>query len=126
MALTVGIIARGIEEGLERAVKFMMPGLLIILIILLFYSITQGDFRAGIDFLLKPDFTKITSQSILAAMGQAFFTLSLGMGCIVMYGAYLPKRRIHYGDKCNHNILRHNDRIIGWHGYLPYCISIWS
>ena len=91
MALTVGIIARGIKEGLERAVKFMMPGLLIILIILLFYSITQGDFRAGIDFLLKPDFTKITSQSILAAMGQAFFTLSLGMGCIVMYGAYLPK-----------------------------------
>lgn len=91
MALTVGIIARGIKEGLERTVKFMMPGLLIILIILLFYSITQGDFRAGIDFLLKPDFTKITSQSILAAMGQAFFTLSLGMGCIVMYGAYLPK-----------------------------------
>jgi len=69
----------------------MMPGLLLILIILLLYSIFQGDFMAGVNFLLVPDFSKVTSQSILAAMGQAFFTLSLGMGCIVMYGAYLPK-----------------------------------
>ncbi|HJL79642.1 MAG TPA: sodium-dependent transporter [Gammaproteobacteria bacterium] len=91
MAITIAIIAKGIKEGLERAVKLMMPGLLIILVILLFYSISQGDFMAGVNFLLKPDFSKVTSQSILAAMGQAFFTLSLGMGCIVMYGAYLPK-----------------------------------
>lgn len=91
MAITVAIIAKGIKDGLERAVKLMMPGLLFILIVLLFYSILQGDFMAGVNFLLMPDFTKITSQSVLAAMGQAFFTLSLGMGCIVMYGAYLPK-----------------------------------
>ena len=91
MAITISIIAKGIKDGLERAVKLMMPGLLFILIILLLYSIFQGDFIAGVNFLLKPDFSKITSQSVLAAMGQAFFTLSLGMGCIVMYGAYLPK-----------------------------------
>tara|TARA_Y100000748_G_scaffold284888_1_gene267005 strand:- start:279 stop:1160 length:882 start_codon:yes stop_codon:yes gene_type:complete len=91
MLITISIIARGIKDGLERAVKLMMPGLLFILIILLLYSILQGDFMAGVNFLLKPDFSKITSQSVLAAMGQAFFTLSLGMGCIVMYGAYLPK-----------------------------------
>ncbi len=91
MAITISIIAKGIKDGLERAVKLMMPGLLFILIILLLYSIFQGDFMAGVNFLLKPDFSKITSQSVLAAMGQAFFTLSLGMGCIVMYGAYLPK-----------------------------------
>ena len=91
MSITVAIIAKGIKDGLERAVKLMMPGLLFILIILLFYSVFQGDFMAGVNFLLVPDFSKITSQSVLAAMGQAFFTLSLGMGCIVMYGAYLPK-----------------------------------
>ena len=91
MIITIAIIAKGIKNGLERAVKLMMPGLLLILIILLLYSIFQGDFMAGVNFLLVPDFSKVTSQSILAAMGQAFFTLSLGMGCIVMYGAYLPK-----------------------------------
>ena len=92
MIITIAIIAKGIKNGLERAVKLMMPGLLLILIILLLYSIFQGDFMAGVNFLLIPDFSKVTSQSILAAMGQAFFTLSLGMGCIVMYGAYLPKK----------------------------------
>ena len=92
MIITIAIIAKGIKNGLERAVKLMMPGLLLILIILLLYSIFQGDFMAGVNFLLVPDFSKVTSQSILAAMGQAFFTLSLGMGCIGMYGAYLPKK----------------------------------
>ena len=91
MLMTIIIIARGIKNGLEKAVKIMMPALLFIMVILLIYSITQGDFAKGVDFLLKPDFSKITAESILAAMGQAFFTLSLGMGCIVMYGAYLPK-----------------------------------
>ncbi len=91
MVMTIIIIARGIKNGLEKAVKFMMPALLLIMVILLIYSITQGDFAKGVDFLLKPNFSKITAESILAAMGQAFFTLSLGMGCIVMYGAYLPK-----------------------------------
>ena len=90
MISTVIIIAKGIKNGLEKAVKLMMPALLIILLILLIYSVTQGDFARGVEFLLKPDFSKITGDSILAAMGQAFFTLSLGMGCIVMYGAYLP------------------------------------
>ena len=91
MLMTIIIIARGIKNGLEKAVKIMMPALLFIMVILLIYSITQGDFAKGVDFLLKPDFSKITAESILAAMGQAFFTLSLGMGCIVMYGAYLPQ-----------------------------------
>ena len=108
MAITVAIIAKGIKDGLERAVKLMMPGLLFILIVLLFYSILQGDFMAGVNFLLMPDFTKITSQSVLAAMGQAFFTLSLGMGCIVMYGAYLPK----------------NESIIGTTTTIIFCDTI--
>jgi len=90
MISTVVIIAKGIKNGLEKTVTVMMPALLIIMLILLIYSITQGDFTKGVEFLLKPDFSKITSDSILSAMGHAFFTLSLGMGCVVMYGAYLP------------------------------------
>ena len=92
MISTVIIIAKGIKNGLEKAVKLMMPSLLIILLILLIYSVTQGDFIKGFEFLFKPDFSKITADSILTAMGHAFFTLSLGMGCVVMYGAYLPSR----------------------------------
>ena len=92
MISTVIIIAKGIKNGLEKAVKLMMPSLLIILLILLIYSVTQGDFIRGFEFLFKPDFSKITADSILTAMGHAFFTLSLGMGCVVMYGAYLPNR----------------------------------
>tara|TARA_B100001250_G_scaffold320895_1_gene283843 strand:- start:1881 stop:3302 length:1422 start_codon:yes stop_codon:yes gene_type:complete len=91
MLLTIIIIAKGIKNGLEKAVKLMMPALLVIMLILLIYSITQGDFIEGVEYLLFPDFSKINAESILAAMGQAFFTLSLGMGCIFMYGAYLPK-----------------------------------
>ena len=67
----------------------MMPSLLIIMVILLYYSVTQGNFSEGLSFLFKPDFSIITPSAILVAMGHAFFTLSLGMGCVVMYGAYL-------------------------------------
>ena len=89
MILTISIIARGVRNGLERAVYFMMPSLLIIMFILLYYSITQGKFIEGVSFLFYPDFSIITASTVLVAMGHAFFTLSLGMGCVVMYGAYL-------------------------------------
>jgi neurotransmitter:Na+ symporter, NSS family len=89
MILTVSIISKGVRNGLEKAVYFMMPALLIIMCILLYYSITHGNFSEGVSFLFKPDFSIITASTILVAMGHAFFTLSLGMGCVVMYGAYL-------------------------------------
>ena len=89
MTLTVTIISKGVKNGLEKAVYFMMPSLLIIMVILLYYSVTQGNFSEGLSFLFKPDFSIITPSAILVAMGHAFFTLSLGMGCVVMYGAYL-------------------------------------
>ena len=65
--------------------------LVILLLILLAYSATSGDFAAGLDFMFRPDFSKINSAVILAAMGQAFFTLSIGMGAVMAYGAYLPQ-----------------------------------
>ena len=92
MAVTILIIAKGIRQGLERVVVILMPALFFILIVLLFYAISQGNISEGFTFMFKPDFTKIDGSSVLAAMGHAFFTLSLGMGCVVAYGAYLPKQ----------------------------------
>ena len=92
MAVTILIIAKGIRQGLERVVTILMPALFFILVILLFYVISQGNISEGFTFMFKPDFTKIDGSSVLAAMGHAFFTLSLGMGCVVAYGAYLPKQ----------------------------------
>ncbi len=92
MVVTVLIIAKGIRKGLERAVTIMMPALFFILIVLLFYAISQGNISEGFAFMFNPDFSKIDGSSVLAAMGHAFFTLSLGMGCVVAYGAYLPKQ----------------------------------
>jgi NSS family neurotransmitter:Na+ symporter len=91
MALTVFVVARGVERGLEQAVRFMVPALLTLMVVLLGYSITSGSFGRGVDFMFTPDFDALTWQSVLAAMGQAFFTLSIGMGAIMAYGAYLPE-----------------------------------
>ena len=91
MGLTIFVVARGVERGLEQAVRFMVPALLLLLFVLLGYSITSGSFGAGVEFMFKADFSKLSWDSVLAAMGQAFFTLSIGMGAIMAYGAYLPE-----------------------------------
>ena len=91
MGLTIFIVARGIERGLEQAVRFMVPVLLLLMLMLLGYSMNSGYFGEGLRFMFTPDFDKLTWDSVLAAMGQAFFTLSIGMGCIMAYGAYLPQ-----------------------------------
>jgi NSS family neurotransmitter:Na+ symporter len=91
MALTIFVVARGVERGLEQAVRFMVPALLTLMVVLLGYSISSGSFGLGVEFMFTPDFDALTWQSVLAAMGQAFFTLSIGMGAIMAYGAYLPE-----------------------------------
>lgn len=91
MGITVLVVARGVQRGLEQAVKFMVPGLLLLLLVLLAYAINSGSFQTGLDFMFRPDFEALTTGAVLAAMGQAFFTLSLGMGAVMAYGAYLPQ-----------------------------------
>lgn len=91
MVMTMGVVAMGVEKGLERAVKFLMPALLILLLILAGYGITTGHFGQAASFLFKPDFSEVTGDVFLQAMGQAFFSLSLGMCAMMTYGAYLPK-----------------------------------
>jgi len=91
MMLTIFVVARGVERGLEQAVRFMVPALLLLMLALLGYSISSGHFSEGLSFMFTPDFDKLTWDTVLAAMGQAFFTLSIGMGAVMAYGAYLPK-----------------------------------
>jgi NSS family neurotransmitter:Na+ symporter len=90
MMITVVVIARGVERGLEQAVRFMVPALLVLMIVLLIYSVTSGAFASAARFLFHPDFAALGWDGTLAAMGQAFFSLSIGMGAVMAYGAYLP------------------------------------
>lgn len=88
--LTIGVVAAGVTRGLGTAVEIMMPMLFLLLLILLGYSITNGDFYRAAHFLFTPDFSKLTGESVLVAMGQSFFTLSIGMGAMMAYGSYMP------------------------------------
>lgn len=91
MLMTMYVVSRGVRSGLEKAVKFMMPALFLILLILLGYALNTGSFNKGLEFLFTPNFSKLSWGAVLTAMGHAFFTLSLGMGAIMVYGSYLPK-----------------------------------
>ncbi|MDF1644873.1 MAG: sodium-dependent transporter [Pseudomonadales bacterium] len=90
--VTVYVVAQGIEAGLERAVRFLMPALMILLLILLVYSALEGAFAKGAAFLFTFDISKLSWNSALTALGHAFFTLSIGMCAIMAYGAYMPKQ----------------------------------
>jgi len=85
------IIARGIEKGLEKTVYIMFPALLILMTILIIYAIKSGSFWQGVTFLFSPNFHALTAQSILLALGQAFFSLSIGTGIMLTYGKYVSK-----------------------------------
>lgn len=90
MVMTVGVVAFGVEKGLERAVSVLMPILFVLLLILLGYGMNTGHFTEAVGFLFTPDWSQVSGGMIVTAMGQAFFTLSLGMCAIMTYGAYLP------------------------------------
>ena len=92
MAATVFIVARGVTRGLELAVRWLMPVLFALLFALVVYAAAVGDFAAAWNFLFEFDASKLTREGVLEAMGHAFFTLSLGMGAIMAYGAYVPAR----------------------------------
>lgn len=89
MVITIVIVARGIRGGIEKAINWMMPGLFLILMVLLGYSLSLDSFSQSAAFLFSPDFSKLSWNAVLIAMGHAFFTLSLGMGAMMVYGSYL-------------------------------------
>jgi NSS family neurotransmitter:Na+ symporter len=91
MIITIAVVAKGVQNGIERTSKFMMPALFLLFIVLIFRSITLEGAMEGVQFLFYPDFSKLTSEAILAALGQSFFTLSVGVSVMLTYSSYLPK-----------------------------------
>ncbi|HEY9268086.1 MAG TPA: sodium-dependent transporter [Methylotenera sp.] len=91
MCLTMGVVARGVNSGLEKANNILIPALFFILLILLGYSMSVGDMQAAYHFMFSLDFSKITPVAVLSALGHAFFSLSLGMGSVMVYGSYLQR-----------------------------------
>ena len=92
MALTMGVVYSGVKNGIERGSKIMMPVLFLLLIILVIRGVTLEGASAGIKYFLHPDWSHVTGEAILAAMGQSFFTLSLGMGAMLTYGSYMSRK----------------------------------
>ena len=90
-AATVLISARGLQAGIEKAVKFMMPTLFLMLVAMVIYAAVVGDFARAISFLFAPDFSKVDSQVVLRAFGQAFFSVSVGITNMMAYGAYIER-----------------------------------
>jgi NSS family neurotransmitter:Na+ symporter len=103
MVMTMVVVARGVRGGLEKAVRFLVPALVVILLILVGYAMNTEHFSEGMRFLFRPDFQalfyrpdeydilRFSWSPLLIALGHAFFTLSLGMGAIMIYGSYLPQ-----------------------------------
>ncbi|MCF0218894.1 MAG: sodium-dependent transporter [Muribaculaceae bacterium] len=91
LVATMGVLVGGVQNGIERLSKVMMPALFIVLIIFVVVAAMAPGATAGYEYFLKPDFSKITFNTVLAALGQAFFSLSLGMAILITYGSYFPK-----------------------------------
>ena len=92
MVMTAGIVMGGVKNGIEKYTKILMPMLLVIIIVLCVKSVTLEGAHKGLLFLFQPDFSKVTGDVILEALGQAFFSLSIGMGVIATYGSYIQKK----------------------------------
>lgn len=93
LLITGWIVARGISGGIEKFNKVLIPGLLVLLIVLMVRALTLQGAGEGVSFFLNPDFSKLTPESTLVALGHAFFSLSLGMGTMITYGAYVDKKQ---------------------------------
>lgn len=91
ITVTACIVGLGVTRGIGNAVNILMPVLFLLLLMLLWYAYKNGEFMRSLTFMFSADFSKLTGESLLTAMGHAFFTLSLGMGTIMVYGSYMPE-----------------------------------
>lgn len=93
MILTAWIVIAGVKKGIEKYAKILMPILLLLIIIMDIRAVTLAGASEGLEFLFKPDFSKLDTNSVLEALGQAFFSLSIGMGTLITYGSYINKKQ---------------------------------
>jgi len=91
MAIALFIVGRGLKNGIEKVVTILMPALFVMLLLMIGYAAVEGDFAKGVSFLFSSDFSKIDSGTVLVAIGQAFFSISVAMGLLMTYGSYVPK-----------------------------------
>jgi len=91
LILTILVVHKGVQGGIERWSRLLMPTLILIMLALIGYGLTLPGATEGLTFFLKPDFSKLTARTVMTALGQAFFSLSLGIGGILTYGSYLSK-----------------------------------
>jgi len=85
------VVRRGVQAGIEKAVKILMPALFGALIVMVIYGAVAGDMESALKFMLEPDFSKVTIRTVMVAIGQAFFSIGIGMAALITFGAYLPK-----------------------------------
>ena len=88
---TAVIVGKGLRQGIERTTKIMVPGLGVVLLLMVVYNVFAADMSSAIEFLFSPNFSELNGTSILLALGQAFFSVGVGVGFMMTYGAYLPK-----------------------------------
>ena len=91
IACALTIVGGGLKNGIERAVKVLMPALFIMLLVMIGYAAVEGDMPGALNFLFSADFSKLSGKVVLSAVGQAFFSISLAMGLMMVYGSYVPK-----------------------------------
>lgn len=89
--LTVFVIRRGVQSGIEKAGKVLMPSLFVTLVVMVMYGAIAGDIGTALKFLLEPDFSKVGFRTVMIAIGQAFFSIGIGMAALITFGSYLPK-----------------------------------
>jgi NSS family neurotransmitter:Na+ symporter len=89
--LIVFVVRRGVQSGIERAGKILMPALFVTLIVMVIYGAVAGNIGAALTFLLEPDFSKVGIRTVMIAIGQAFFSIGIGMASLITFGSYLPK-----------------------------------
>lgn len=91
MGITVAVVAFGVKDGIEKFCKWSIPTLFILIVFLVVYSLTLPGAFKGVEYLLKPDFSKVTAHTFIDALGQSFFSLSLGTGIVITYSSYVKK-----------------------------------
>jgi NSS family neurotransmitter:Na+ symporter len=89
--LIIFIVRRGVQAGIEKAVKILMPALFLALIIMVIYGAIAGDMGLALKFMLEPDFSQVSFEMVMVAIGQAFFSIGIAMAALITFGAYLPK-----------------------------------
>ena len=123
VVLGFGILCFNIQGGLERVTKYLMVALFILMLVLAVHSATMSGAKEGLHFYLVPDFTKITGEVIVGAMNQAFFTLSIGIGSMAIFGSYIGRERSLLGESVNVIVLDTLVAVIAGFIMFPACFT---